>query len=49
LIAFPWELIDVPVVMTSWGHRQRFERFDSNRASEFIERNRNQAPEPNAP
>jgi hypothetical protein len=49
LIAFPWESIDVPLVMTSWGHLKRFERFDANQASDFIERNRNRAPEPNAP
>ena len=49
LIAFPWQSIDTPVVMTSWGHLQRFERFNASRASDFIERNRNRAPEPNAP
>jgi hypothetical protein len=49
LIAFPWESLKVPVAMTSWGQLQRFEEFDENRAATFVERNRNRAPEPNAP
>ena len=49
LIAFPWGSIDPPIVMTSWGRLQRFERFRASQASDFIERNRNRAPEPNAP
>lgn len=49
LIAFPWSSQDVPITMTSWGQLQRFETFNQNEAISFIERNRNRAPEPNAP
>lgn len=49
LIAFPWPSLDVPVAMTSWGRLQRFTTFDPKLASAFIQANRNQAPEPNAP
>lgn len=49
LIAFPWESIEVPVVMTSWGKLQEFDEFDENQAATFVGRNRNRAPEPNAP
>lgn len=48
VIAFPWESIDVPVVMTSWGQLQEFESFNSRRATQFIQANRNRAPEPQA-
>lgn len=49
LIAFPWESIEVPVAMTSWGRIQEFASFDAQLAMTFVERNRNRAPEPNAP
>lgn len=49
VIAFPWKSIDVPLVMTSWGRMQRFERFNLQEARAFVERNRNRAPEPSAP
>lgn len=49
LIAFPWPSQDVPVAMTSWGRLHRFESFDPQLATAFIEANRNKAPEPNAP
>lgn len=49
LIAFPWSSQDVPLTMTSWGQLQRFETFNQEQALSFIERNRNRAPEPNAP
>ena len=49
LIAFPWETLDVPVAMTSWGKLQEFEVFNEDLASTFVERNRNRSPEPNAP
>lgn len=49
VIAFPWESIEEPVVMTSWGRMQRFEEFDRQLATAFVERNRNRSPEPNAP
>jgi hypothetical protein len=49
LIAFPWDSIDVPVVLTSWGQMMRMEEFDPGQASRFVSANRNRAPEPNAP
>lgn len=49
VIAFPWKSLDIPVVMTSWGRMLRIEQFNSRAARAFIERNRNRAPEPNAP
>jgi uncharacterized protein DUF3105 len=48
LIAFPRDSIDTPLVMTSWGHLQRFERFDENQTHTFMESNLNRAPEPDA-
>lgn len=49
MIAYPWNSIDVPVVMTSWGRLQRFESFDPEQAKAFYRANLNKAPEPNAP
>lgn len=49
VIAFPWESLQEPVVMTSWGRMQRFENFDIREASRFVRNNRNKAPEPLAP
>ncbi|RPJ24268.1 MAG: DUF3105 domain-containing protein [Chloroflexi bacterium] len=49
MIAYPWPSIDVPVVLTSWGRMQRFERFDPEQARAFYRANLNRAPEPNAP
>lgn len=49
VIAFPWKSIDVPVVMTSWTRLQRMEAFNADQAEDFISRNRNRAPEPQAP
>jgi hypothetical protein len=49
LIAFPWRSIDVPVVMTSWGRLLKMKTFDPAQANAFIQANRNQAPEPDAP
>ena len=48
VIAFPWDSIEVPVVMTSWGRIQKFDEFSSERALDFVLSNRNKAPEPNA-
>jgi hypothetical protein len=48
LIAFPWPSIEVPVVLTSWGRMETMERFDERLARNFVRRNRNQAPEPEA-
>lgn len=49
LIAYPWNSIEVPLVMTSWGRLQRFETFDPAQAKAFYRANLNQAPEPDAP
>lgn len=49
VIAFPWHSIDVPVVMTSWARLLAFEEFNPRLAEQFVETNRNQAPEPHAP
>jgi hypothetical protein len=49
LIAYPWNTIDVPLVMTAWGRLQRFEKFDAEQAKAFYRANLNKAPEPNAP
>lgn len=49
VIAFPWPSIDVPVVMTSWTRSLFFDKFDPDRARQFVRTYRNQAPEPNAP
>ncbi len=49
VIAYPWDSIDVPLVMTSWGYRLRFDKFDPALASTFIQQHRNRAPEPDAP
>lgn len=49
LIAYPWNSMDVPVVMTSWGRVQEFETFDAEQARAFYRTNLNRAPEPNAP
>ena len=49
LIAYPWNSIDVPVALTSWGRIQRFEIFDMDLAKAFYRANLNRAPEPNAP
>jgi len=49
LIAFPRASLAEPLVMTSWGRLRRFEALDTRAAADFIRRNRNRAPEPNAP
>lgn len=49
LIAYPWNSIDVPLAMTSWGRIQKFEMFDTEQAKAFYRANLNRAPEPNAP
>lgn len=49
LIAYPWNAIDVPVAMTSWGRIQKFETFDMEQAKAFYRANLNRSPEPNAP
>lgn len=49
LIAFPWRTTEHPLVMTTWGQKQEFDRFDDELVQKFIRRNYQQAPEPNAP
>ena len=49
VIAYPWEALDAPVAMTSWGRLQKMERFDATQARAFYRANLNRAPEPNAP
>lgn len=49
LIAYPWDSIDVPLVMTSWGRLEKFESFDADKARAFYRANLNKAPEPDAP
>lgn len=49
LIVYPWNSMDVPVAMTSWGRIQKFEIFDMEQAKAFYRANLNRAPEPNAP
>jgi hypothetical protein len=49
VIGFPRSSISSPLVLTSWGRMLAMETVDSNRARDFINRNRNRAPEPNAP
>jgi len=48
LIAVPWKSTDSPLVMTSWGRLQRFEKFDEGMVRAFIDNNLNRAPEPDA-
>ena len=49
VIAYPWESIDVPVVITSWGRLQKMETFNPSQARAFYKTNLNHSPEPNAP
>jgi hypothetical protein len=49
LIAFPWADMDVPLSMTSWGRILNFTQPDAVQMTQFVERNRYHAPEPNAP
>jgi len=48
LIAYPWEKTDVALVLTSWGRRLDLVPFERAAALDFIDRNLNQAPEPQA-
>ena len=49
MIAYPWNSLDVPLVMTSWGRLQKFEVFDAEQAKAFYRANLNRSPEPGAP
>ena len=48
LIAFPWESLEVPLVMTSWDRIQKFKTFDAGQVRKFVKANLNRAPEPEA-
>lgn len=48
LIAFPWSKLDVPLAVTSWGRLLKPASIDPQTLRAFIQRNRNQAPEPQA-
>ncbi len=49
VVGFPRSSIEAPLVMASWGRVLPFETFSADQARDFIRRNRNRAPEPNAP
>jgi hypothetical protein len=49
VVGFPRSSIEAPLVMTSWGRMLPLDPFNADQASDFIRRNRNRAPEPNAP
>lgn len=49
VIAYPWESLDVPVAMTSWGRVLKMQTFDVTQARAFYKANLNHAPEPGAP
>jgi hypothetical protein len=49
VIAYPWDSLDVPVAMTSWGRLQKMETFDAEQARAFYKNNLNRSPEPGAP
>lgn len=49
VIAYPWDSIDIPLILTSWGYMLRMEKFDAALATKYIEQHRNRAPEPEAP
>lgn len=49
MIAYPWNSLDVPIAMTSWGRIQKFETFDPEQAKAFYRANLNRAPEPDVP
>ena len=49
VVGFPRSSIEAPLVMTSWGRMLPFDTFNADQARDFISRNRNRAPEPNAP
>ena len=49
VIAYPWDSLDTPVAMTSWGRLQKMETFDAAQARAFYKSNLNRSPEPGAP
>jgi hypothetical protein len=49
LIAVPRPTMEAPIALTSWGRILKLDAFDEEAIVEFIDKLRNQAPEPNAP
>lgn len=49
VIAYPWDSLDVPVAMTSWGRLEKMETFNAAQARAFYRSNLNRSPEPGAP
>ena len=49
VVAYPWDSLDVPVAITSWGRFQKMETFNAAQARAFYKANLNHSPEPGAP
>lgn len=49
LIAVPRSTMDAQIALTSWGRMQKLATFDEAEINNFINKLRNQAPEPDAP
>ncbi len=49
VIWYPRSSIEVPLAMISLGRMLPLDPSNADEASDFIRRNRNRAPEPNAP
>ncbi len=49
LIAVPRPAMDTLIALTSWGRVLKLDTYDEAAATEFIDKLRNQAPEPDAP
>lgn len=47
-IAFPWDTLETPIVMVSWGRLMPLETLDKDVMRQFYRANLNKAPEPNA-
>ncbi len=45
VIVVPRSNLDVPVALTAWGHLDKMESFDKDRAAAFIDELRDQGPE----
>ncbi len=48
VIAYPWNSMDAPIAITSWGHLLKMQTFDAAQALAFYKANLNKAPEPGA-
>lgn len=49
VVGFPREGMDAPIIATSWGVMYKLQSFDYARLVAFVEENRENSPEPNAP